>query len=186
MHLCFEMYFLREQFKEYFCFEMHFLREQFWKTIFFERATHVLKCMNNLFKTYGCWLVWPLLHVFMAAKYCDCWSIFFIKVFTTSKTFAILTCINTNLRCIKDCGLLWIKQTDGPGLCFEDQYEALQVSRNNYRLPGKPWLKQVVPSWGVVVCTSAKVANCVAQMGALNKTGPLRDGYIVRAQSAND
>ena len=51
-----------------------------------------------------------------------------IKVFTTSKTFAILTCINTNLRCIKDCGLLWIKQTDGPGLCFEDQYEALVIN----------------------------------------------------------
>ena len=31
---------------------------------------------------------------------------FFIKAFTTSKTFAILTCINANLRCIKDYGLL--------------------------------------------------------------------------------
>ena len=53
----------------------------------------------------------------------------FIKVFTTSKTFAILTWINTKLRCTEDCGLLWIKQTDGPGLCFEDQYEALKISR---------------------------------------------------------
>ena len=61
-----------------------------------------------------------------------------IKVFTTSKTFAILTCINANLRCIKDCGLLRIKPIDGPDLCFEDQYEALQLSRNKCRLPGKP------------------------------------------------
>ena len=44
-----------------------------------------------------------------------------IKVFAISKTFAILICINTKLRCIEDCGLLWIKQTDGPVLCFEDQ-----------------------------------------------------------------
>ena len=56
-----------------------------------------------------------------------------IKIFTTSKTFAILTWINTKLRCAEDCGLLWIKQIDGPGLCFEDQYEALQL------------VKQVVP-----------------------------------------
>ena len=45
---------------------------------------------------------------------------------------------------------------------------------------------QVVPSWWVVVCTSAKVANCIAQMGALNMTGPLSDGYAVQVQSAND
>ena len=45
---------------------------------------------------------------------------------------------------------------------------------------------QLVPSWGVVVCASAEVANCVAQIGALNMTGPLSDRYIVRAQSAND
>ena len=31
---------------------------------------------------------------------------FFIKAFTTRKTFAIFTCINTNLRFIKDYGLL--------------------------------------------------------------------------------
>ena len=29
-----------------------------------------------------------------------------VKVFTTSKTFAILTCINAKLRCIEGCGLL--------------------------------------------------------------------------------
>ena len=39
---------------------------------------------------------------------------------------------------MKDCGLLLIKQTDEPGLYFEDQYEALQISRNNFWLPGKP------------------------------------------------
>ena len=139
MHLCFEMNFLTKQFKEYLCFEIHFLREQFWKTVFFKRAIYILKCMKNLFKIYGCRLVWLLLYIFMAAEYYDCWSIFFMKVFTTSKNFAMLTCINTNLRCIKDCWLLWIKQRDGPGLCFEDQYEALRISRNNCRLPGKPW-----------------------------------------------
>ena len=31
----------------------------------------------------------------------------------------------------EDCGLLWIKQTDGQGQCFEYQYEALQISRKN-------------------------------------------------------
>ena len=84
------------------CFKIYFLREQFWRTsmfwnLYFEgailRNTYVLKSMNNLFKIYGCWLVWLLLYIFMAAD--------LIKVFTTSKTFAILTCINTNLRCIK-------------------------------------------------------------------------------------
>ena len=43
-----------------------------------------------------------------------------------------------------DCGLLWIKQTDWLGLCFEDhQYEALKTSRNYRRLPEKRWLTQV-------------------------------------------
>ena len=36
------------------CFEMYFLREQFLKTVFFKRATYVLKCMKNLFEIYGC------------------------------------------------------------------------------------------------------------------------------------
>ena len=59
--------------------------------------------------------------------------------------------------------------------------------------PGKPWQKHVaetfrcglwvVPSWWVVVCTSAEViANCVAQIGALNTAEPLSDGYTVQAQ----
>ena len=44
-----------------------------------------------------------------------------------------------------------------------------------------------MPSQWVVVCTSAEaIGNCVAQMGALNKTDPLSDGYAVQAQSAND
>ena len=50
----------------------------------------------------------------------------------------------------KNCGLLLIEQTDGPSLCFEDQYEALQVSRNNCRLPGKLSKNQVVPKCGHV------------------------------------
>ena len=44
-----------------------------------------------------------------------------------------------------------------------------------------------MPSWWVVVCTSAKVvATSVAQMGALNMAGPLSNGYTVQVQSAND
>ena len=38
----------------------------------------------------------------------------------------------------------------------------------------------------VVVCTSAEVTNCIAQMGALNTAEPLSDGYTVQVQSAND
>ena len=45
---------------------------------------------------------------------------------------------------------------------------------------------RVLPTWLVVVCTSAEHANCVAQMGPLNMAEPLSDGYIVQAQSAND
>ena len=39
----------------------------------------------------------------------------------------------------------------------------------------------------MVVCTSAEVvANCIAQIGALNTIEPLSDGYTVQAQSTND
>ena len=81
--------------------EIHFLREQFWSApmfwnAFFEgvmlKCTHVLKCIfwgSNYFNflIHGCWLVWLLLYVF-------------VKVFTTSKTFPVLTCIIINLRVI--------------------------------------------------------------------------------------
>ena len=129
LNLCSEMYFLREQFIHKFFFQvqilnlcpkMYFLREQFIQNLWLLISVAVALYFD------GCWIVWLLIYIF-------------IKVFTTSKTFAILTCTNTNLRCIKGCGLLWIKQTDGSGLCFEDQYEALQISRNNYRFPGKHW-----------------------------------------------
>ena len=43
---------------------------------------------------------------------------------------------------------------------------------------------RVVPSWWAVVCTSAKFANCIAQMGGLNTAEPLSDGHTVQAQSA--
>ena len=110
-----------------------FWGSNFEEHIFFEEATYVLKCMNNLFKVYGCWLVRLLLNSVVADLY------FLSKFSPQVKNFAILTCINTNLRCIKDCRLMWTKQTDGPGLCFKDQYEDLQISRNNCQLPGKPW-----------------------------------------------
>ena len=46
---------------------------------------------------------------------------------------------------------------------------------------------RVVSGWWVAVCKSAEVvATYVAQMGALNTTEPLSDGYTVQAQSAND
>ena len=80
---CFEMHFLREQFKCALMFWNVFFEGAIWRTlmfwnvffegavlknIFFEGATYVLKCMNNLFKIYGCWLVWLLLYIFMAAE----------------------------------------------------------------------------------------------------------------------
>ena len=71
--------------------------------------TYILKCIfwgNNYFRVYGCWLVWLLLYVFMVADWLVwlliCLTVlfsktepektnyFFIKVFTTSKTFVIL------------------------------------------------------------------------------------------------
>ena len=91
-------------------FEMHFFREHFWRSLkfwnaFFERAilmcTYGLKCIfwgSNLFRINGCWLVWLMICLTVWTK--KNVNIFFIKVFTTSKTFVILTCINTNLRYI--------------------------------------------------------------------------------------
>ena len=114
-------------------FEFQYSKLMFWN-VFFEGAIYLKFMVAD-----WCGFCFTFLWIFMAAEYCGCWSIFFIKFFTTSKTFAILTCINTNLRRVKDCGLLWIKQIDGPDLCFKDQYEALQISRNNYWLPGKSW-----------------------------------------------
>ena len=41
----------------------------------------------------------------------------------------------------------------------------------------------MVPGWWVVACTSTEaIANCVAQMGALNTAETLSDGYTVRSQ----
>ena len=100
------------------------------KNTYVQKTTYVLKWMNNLFKIFGCWLVWLLLYIFMAA------DLYFLSKFSPQVK---LTCINTSLRCIKYYELLWIKQTDGLGLCFNDQYEALQISRKNCRFPGRPW-----------------------------------------------
>ena len=62
---------------------MYFLREQLLWSLWLLISGVADLCF------YSCWLVWPLLYVFMAAlKQKD--SIFFIKVFTTSKTFEIL------------------------------------------------------------------------------------------------
>ena len=50
-----------------------------------------------------------------------------------------------------DYGLLWIKQTDGPGLCFEDQHEALQTSRKKLTPPREALIKAGrVKNFGVV------------------------------------
>ena len=42
-----------------------------------------------------------------------------------------------NLSEYEDCRLLRIQQTDGQGLCPQDQYKALQISRKNCRPPGE-------------------------------------------------
>ena len=63
---------------------MHFLRERFKYDLVADK--------------FGCCFIFLWLLNSVAAD--------LIKVFTTSKTFAILTCINTDLRCIKDCGVL--------------------------------------------------------------------------------
>ena len=134
LNLCSEIYFLRGQFIQIvFQFqilnlysEMCFLREQFIPNLW------LLTSLAAALYFRGCWIIWLLNN--MAA------DLYFLSKFSPQvKTLAILTCINTNLRCIKDYGLLWIKQTDGPGLCFEDQYEALQISKSNCWLPEKPW-----------------------------------------------
>ena len=62
--------------------------------------------------------------------------------------------------------------------------EELSAPRETSIKAGIAWW--VSPSWWVVVCLSAEVGNCVAQMGALNTIGSLSDGYTVQAQSAND
>ena len=116
------------------CSEMYFLMKQLFWSLWLLISVAAALCFH------GCWLislVADLLDSLILSRTENQKTNTFLS--KISKTFAILTCINTNLRCIKDCGLLWIKQTDGPGLCFEDQYEALQISRNNCRLPGRPW-----------------------------------------------
>ena len=122
----------------------------------FRSYTYVLKCTRIFFQIqYSKRMFWneflegAIYLKFLVGDYFGCCFIFsrllnsvaadLIKVFTASKIFAILTCINTNLRYITNCGLPWIKQTDKPGLCFENQHEALQISRNNCQLPGKNW-----------------------------------------------
>ena len=66
---------------------MHFLREQFKYALMF-------------------WLLISLAAAFIFSWFLNSVAAGLIKVFTTSKTFAVLTCINTDLRCIKDCELL--------------------------------------------------------------------------------
>ena len=63
---------------------MHFLRERFKYDLVADK--------------FGCCFIFLWLLNSVAAD--------LIKVFTTSKTFTILTWINTKLRCIEDCGLL--------------------------------------------------------------------------------
>ena len=101
-----------------------FFRE-FWCALMFWNAllegailisTYVLKCifwgsnlmwtcvLKHIYWRSNCFDLWLLIsmataYTFMVAAYCGCWSVFFTKVFTTSRTYAILTSINTNLRC---------------------------------------------------------------------------------------
>ena len=98
VHLCSEVYFFKgvilmctyiwkcifwgSNFEDHLCSEMHFLRD-------------------NYSGVNGCWLVWLLLYAFVVADYFGWCSIFFIKLFTTSKTFAILPCINLILELLQ-------------------------------------------------------------------------------------
>ena len=79
--------------------EMYFLREQLFWSLWF-----LISVAAALFSWLLISAVADLLNSLILSRTEP--KKIFIKVFTTSKTFAILTCINTNLRCIKDCGLL--------------------------------------------------------------------------------
>ena len=105
----------------------------------------------------------------------------FIKLFTSNNLSPYFEKLKQSSVLIRYLWItVWFKQTVGLTLCFEPWCEALQPSRKNCQ-------KQAVPSRGVVVCTSGEViANCVAQMGALNTAEPLSDSYTVQAQLAND
>ena len=71
------------------------------KNTYVLKTTYILKWMNNLFKIYGCCFIFSLLLNSVAA------DLYFLSKFSPQvKTFTILTCINTNLRRMKDCGLL--------------------------------------------------------------------------------
>ena len=120
---------------------------------------YILKCIfwgSNYFRVCGCWLVWLLLYVFIVADWLV-WLLiyltvlfyqelkkkknFFIKVITTSKTFCNIGMYRYKFKMYKRL-CITANQTnrwDEPGLCFEDQYEALQTSRKNCQLPGRPW-----------------------------------------------
>ena len=77
-------------------FEMHFLRKQFWSALifwnaFFEGAIILIFWFTAADKCGYCsMLSWLLISV--TAALC-----FLLKVFTTCKTFSVLTCLNTNL-----------------------------------------------------------------------------------------
>ena len=75
---------------------------------------YILKCIfwgSNYFRVCGCWLVWLLLYVFIVADWLV-WLLIYLTVLFYQELKTILACIDTNLRCIKDCVLLRIKQTD--------------------------------------------------------------------------
>ena len=79
MHLYFQMYFWGSNFEEHLCSEMHFFREHLFWSLWLLINVAAALCFH------GCWLVLLLLYIF-------------IRVFTTSKTFVVLTCINTSLE----------------------------------------------------------------------------------------
>ena len=96
LQLCFEIYFLRKQFK---CALM------FWN-VFSEGAilknTYVLKCIfwgNNLFKICGCCFIFSWLLNSVVAVF-----VFFIKVFTASKNFCDIDMYKYKFKMYKDCG----------------------------------------------------------------------------------
>ena len=91
---------------------------------------------------------------------------------------------------------MWFKQTAGWGCVSNYGLKPCNLQRRTASSQGNLDKSRLVitphcawwimPSWWVVVCTSAEIGNCVAQMGDLNTAEPLSDGYIVQVQSAND
>ena len=132
--------FLGSHFEECLCLEMHFMRDQFWRALMF---------WNEFFEG-------AIILEFMVADYCSCGSIFFIKVFITSKIFVVLICINMNLElkkvgcnqaryesrsiCLEWLPLLGISSAS-VGKSVSDQWRGI-VPRKSHMSKLKNWMRE--------------------------------------------